>query len=770
MKQDSIFTTTVGGQEVTFATGKLAEQAGGAVTIRTGDTLLLATATMSKNVREGMNFFPLSVDFEEKIYAAGRIPGSFFRREGRATTEGILTARVTDRALRPLFPDGMRNEVQVIVYALSSDNENLLDMLALNAASAALHISDVPWGGPVGAVRVGYIDNNLVINPTASQLKESRLDLRMAGSRDAIVMVEAGANEVPESLMVDALEFGHEAMQPLIDIQLQMREQVGKEKTEVVLDELDKGVIEVVSSQVGDRLKSAISSNEDRYERNEAVDVVRQDVIETLVTDESDFEETPVREALDKMYKKIVRDQILYDGVRPDGRSHSAIRELSAETGISPRVHGSGLFQRGETQVLSIVTLGTPREAEKMDGLFPEDTRRFMHHYNFPPFSTGETWFLRGPKRREIGHGMLAATAMSAVLPDENEFPYTIRVVSEVLSSNGSTSQGSICASILALMDCGVPISRPVAGVAMGLIKDGDKYAILTDIQGMEDHLGDMDFKVAGTSEGITALQMDIKIGGLTKELMAEALEQARVGRMEILDVMTDCIAEPRPTLSKWAPRMESISIDPEAIGAVIGKAGATVRGLQEEFDVTIDIQEDGTVFVAGVDGQKTDEAIARIKQIAKGPEIGDVILGKVVRITDFGAFVELLPGQDGMVHISQLSTERVASVEDAVQMGDQLMVMVTDVDPAGKIRLSRQAVMEGWTIEEARENDPALNRSRGGGDRDRGGRSGGRGGDRGGRGGDRGGRGGDRNGRGGDRGGDRGRSGGGDRRRERRD
>ncbi|MCB0016825.1 MAG: polyribonucleotide nucleotidyltransferase, partial [Anaerolineales bacterium] len=434
MKQDSIFTTTVGGQEVTFATGKLAEQAGGAVTIRTGDTLLLATATMSKNVREGMNFFPLSVDFEEKIYAAGRIPGSFFRREGRATTEGILTARVTDRALRPLFPDGMRNEVQVIVYALSSDNENLLDMLALNAASAALHISDVPWGGPVGAVRVGYIDNNLVINPTASQLKESRLDLRMAGSRDAIVMVEAGANEVPESLMVDALEFGHEAMQPLIDIQLQMREQVGKEKTEVVLDELDKGVIEVVSSQVGDRLKSAISSNEDRYERNEAVDVVRQDVIETLVTDESDFEETPVREALDKMYKKIVRDQILYDGVRPDGRSHSAIRELSAETGISPRVHGSGLFQRGETQVLSIVTLGTPREAEKMDGLFPEDTRRFMHHYNFPPFSTGETWFLRGPKRREIGHGMLAATAMSAVLPDENEFPYTIRVVSEVLS------------------------------------------------------------------------------------------------------------------------------------------------------------------------------------------------------------------------------------------------------------------------------------------------------------------------------------------------
>ena len=750
MKQDSIFTTTVGSQEVTLASGKLAEQAGGAVTIRMGDTLLFATATMSKHAREGMNFFPLSVDFEEKIYAAGRIPGSFFRREGRATTEGILTARVTDRSLRPLFPAGMRNEVQVIVYALSSDGENLLDMMALNAASAALHISDIPWGGPVGAVRVGYIDNNLVINPTADQLVESRLDLRMAGSRDAIVMVEAGAKEVPESLMVDALEFGHDALQPLIDLQLQMREQIGKEKVEVELVKLDEGVVNVVSASVGDRLKSAITSNEDRHERNDAVDVVRQDVIEELVDDDSDYEETPVREALDKMYKKIVRDQILYDGIRPDGRDYRTIRALSAETGISPRVHGSGLFQRGETQVLSVVTLGTPREAEKMDGLFPEDTRRFMHHYNFPPFSTGETWFLRGPKRREIGHGMLAATAMSAVLPDENEFPYTIRVVSEVLSSNGSTSQGSICASILALMDCGVPISRPVAGVAMGLIKEGDRYAILSDIQGMEDHLGDMDFKVAGTSDGITALQMDIKIGGLTKELMAEALEQARVGRMEILDVMTDCIAEPRSTLSKWAPRMESISIDPEAIGAVIGKAGATVRGLQEEFEVTIDIQEDGTVFVAGVDGQKTDEAIARIKQIAKGPEIGDVILGKVVRITDFGAFVELLPGQDGMVHISQLSTERVASVEDAVQMGDQLMVMVTDVDPAGKIRLSRQAVIEGWTIEEARENDPALNRSRGGDRGGRGGRSGGRGGDRRGRGGDRsndrrGGRGGDR-------------------------
>ena len=750
MNQEQIFTTTVGGQEVTLSTGKLAEQAGGAVTIRVGDSLLFATATMAKSAREGMNFFPLSVDFEEKIYAAGRIPGSFFRREGRATTEGILTARVTDRSLRPLFPDGMRNEVQVIIYALSSDGENLLDMMALNAASAALHISNTPWDGPVAGIRVGYIDGQLVVNPTAAQLEESILDLRMAASRDAIVMVEAGAKEVSEELMVEALAFGHESVQPLIDLIEQMREAVGKEKSEVELVKLDEGIVNAVAERLGGKLKEAIVSNDDRHERNAAVDAVRQELIDSFLAEDEDADEGLIREALDKLYKKIVRERILHDEVRPDGRSYAQIRALSSETGISPRVHGSGLFQRGETQVLSIVTLGTPREAEKMDGLFPEDSRRFMHHYNFPPFSTGETWFLRGPKRREIGHGMLAATAMKAVIPTEDEFPYTIRVVSEVLSSNGSTSQGSICASILALMDCGVPIKNPVAGVAMGLVTDGEKFAVLSDIQGMEDHLGDMDFKVAGTKDGITALQMDIKIGGLSKELMSRALDQARDGRLEILDNMTAAIGEPRATLSKWAPRMESISIDPEAIGAVIGKAGSTVRGLQEEFEVSIDIQEDGTIFVAGVDGERTDEAIARIKQIAKGPEIGDVILGKVVRITDFGAFVELLPGQDGMVHISQLSTERVASVEDAVQMGDQLMVMVTDVDPGGKIRLSRQAVMEGWTIEEARENDPALNRERGGG----------RGGDR--RGGGRGGRNNDR--RGGDRrgGGGRDRRGGG--------
>ena len=750
MKQDQKFTATVGTQEITLATGKLAEQAGGAVTIQIGDSLLFATATMAKTAREGMNFFPLSVDFEEKIYAAGRIPGSFFRREGRITTEGILTSRVTDRSLRPLFPDGMRNEVQVIVYALSSDNENLLDTMALNAASAALHISNTPWNGPVAAVRVGHIDGQFVINPLASQLEESILDLRMAATRDAVVMVEAGAKEVSEELMVEALAYGHEAIQPLIDLQEAMREAVGKEKSEVELISMDEGVVAAVTERVGDRLKEAIVNNDERHERNAAVDVVRQSVIESFMEEDPESDEKAIREALDKLNKSIIRDRILHDEVRPDGRGYSEIRALSSETGISPRVHGSGLFQRGETQVLSIVTLGTPREAEKMDGLFPEDTRRFMHHYNFPPFSTGETWFLRGPKRREIGHGMLAATAMKAVLPPEDEFPYTIRIVSEVLSSNGSTSQGSICASILALMDCGVPIKSPVAGVAMGLVTDGEKFAVLSDIQGLEDHLGDMDFKVAGTKDGITALQMDIKIGGLSKELMSRALDQARDGRIEILDSMTAVIPEPRATLSKWAPRMEAINIDPESIGAVIGKGGATVRGLQEEFEVSIDIQEDGTIFVAGVDGLRTDEALARIKQIVKGPEIGDVILGKVVRIVDFGAFVELLPGQDGLVHISQLSTERVASVDDVVQMGDQLMVMVTDVDPGGKIRLSRQAVIEGWTIEEARENDPATNRERGGG---RGGdrRGGGRGGDRrgGGRGGDRrgGGRGGDRRG-----------------------
>jgi polyribonucleotide nucleotidyltransferase len=716
MLEDKTFTTTVGTKEVTFKTGRLAEQAGGAVTIQVADSLLLATATMSKSVREGLDFFPLMVDFEEKLYAAGRIPGGFFRREGRPSTDAILMARLTDRPLRPLFPDGMRNEVQVIVTALSSDSVNHLDIMTVNAASAALHISDVPWNGPIAAVRVGLIDGEFVVDPLIPEMENSDLDLRIAGTRDAIIMVEAGANEVDEDLLVEALEFGHNAMQPLIDLQEEMRAEVGKEKREVEIVEPEAEFEERVKSLLGNRVREILEQYGEKDERNQALDQLREDTVEQLSDGEEPVDVKFVNNVIQTQLKKAVRERIVFDGVRPDGRGYKDIRELSSDVGISPRAHGSGLFRRGRTQVLSIATLGTPREAQKLDNLYPEETRRFMHHYNFPPYSTGETWFLRGPKRREIGHGKLAETAVKPMIPAEDEFPYTIRVVSEVLSSNGSTSQASVCATSLALMDAGVPIKRSVAGVAMGLVKEGDQFAVLSDIQGMEDHFGDMDFKVAGTREGVTALQMDIKIGGISRDVMAQALYQARDGRFEILDSMDETQSRPREGLSKWAPRMESVQIDPDQIGAVIGKGGSTIRSLEEEYEVSIDIQEDGTVFVAGVDGEKTDSALERIRAIAKGPELGEIYLGKVVRIVDFGAFVELIPGTDGLVHISQLSTERVEKVEDAIKLGDELLVMVTDVDKNNdKVRLSRQAVLEGWTLEEARANDSAINGNRGG-------------------------------------------------------
>jgi polyribonucleotide nucleotidyltransferase len=730
MGSDTVFSTTVGRHVLTIKTGKLAEQAGGAITLQVGESMLLATATMSKNVREGLDFFPLSVDFEEKMYAAGRIPGGFFRREGKPTTEAVLTSRLTDRPLRPLFPDGMRNEVQVIVTTLSSDSIHHLDIMSVNAASAALTISDVPWNGPIGAVRVGYIDGEFVADPTIPEMADSKLDLRIAGSRDAIIMVEASANEIPEDLMVEALAFGHQALQPIIALLDEMRAAVGKEKREPSISAIDSSIVDATKGRIGNRIAGVIASTTEREDRNEALDALRDEVVDSFLTEDDATDPKSVREVFADEIKKAVRHRILYDGVRPDGRDYTTIRSLSSEVGISPRAHGSGLFQRGQTQVLSIVALGTPREAQKLDGLSPEDTRRYMHHYNFPPFSTGETWPMRGPRRREIGHGALAENALLPMIPSEDEFPYTIRVVSEVLSSNGSTSQASVCASSLALMDCGVPIKRPVAGVAMGLVTDGTKYAVLTDIQGLEDHLGDMDFKVAGTSDGITALQMDIKISGLDMGIMTQALEQARVGRLEILDSMLKTISEPRKELSLYAPRMLTIKIDPEKIGAVIGKGGATIRGLEEEFEVSVDIQEDGTVFVAGVDGLKAEAALERIHMLTHDPDLGEIFTGKVVRITDFGAFIELAPGQDGMVHISQLASEHLQRVEDAVKMGDEVMVMVTDVSGEGKIRLSRRAVLEGWSLEEARAQD-AVRKGSGG---PRSGGNGGRGGDRGGR------------------------------------
>ena len=720
------FSTTVGGKEVTFASGKLAEQAGGAVSIHFGDCMLLSTATMSKRAREGLDFFPMSVDYEEKQYAAGRIPGSFFRREGRATTASILVSRLTDRPLRPLFPKGMRNEVQIIVTTLSSDGVEMMDIHAVNVASAALHISNIPWGGPIGCVRVGMIDDKFVINPSYEDTEASILDLRLAGTKDAIIMVECRASEVPEATLVEALEFGHQELQPLVDIQNEMREALGKPKSEPIIAEENEAFKAEIVEKIGSQVEKIVVEHDDRHERSEAISLFRDEFSEQLIAEDPDADLKAVGEAIQSVVKKVVRSRILDDGVRPDGRSSAQIRALSSEIGISPRAHGSGLFRRGETQVLSIASLGTLREAQKLDGLDGEESVRYMHHYNFPPFSTGETWPLRGPKRREIGHGELARAALLPVIPSEEDFPYAIRVVSEVLSSNGSTSQGSVCASTLALMDCGVPITRPVAGIAMGLISDADmeKYAILTDIQGMEDHLGDMDFKVAGTTEGITALQMDIKISGLSQAIMAEALDQAYQARMEILDCMLEAIAEPREELNRWAPRMLTIRVNPDKIGAIIGKGGSTIRSLEEVYGVSVDIQDDGTVFVAGVDKEQTDGALRQIEMLTKEIEPGEMYTGKVVRITDFGIFVELVPGSDGMVHISQLSTERVERIEDVVQIGDEVMVMVTAVSPDGKIRLSRKAVLEGWTLEEAIAADsPSGGRSRKGGrDKNRGG------------------------------------------------
>jgi polyribonucleotide nucleotidyltransferase len=720
MNNPKTFTTRIGDEEITVETGRMANQAGGAITVSLGETLILVTATMSKYPREGIDFFPLSVDYEERLYAAGRIPGSFFRREGRPTEQAILTARVTDRPLRPLFDQEMRNEVQVIITPLSHDQEHQPDILSIFGASTALMISDIPWNGPVGAVRVGMIDGEFRLNPTFSEMENSVLDLRVAGTKDAIIMVECGASEVTEDKMVEALEFAHQAYQPLIDIQLQMREAVGKEKVMPQAPEKDEALVAAVKARVGDPIRQIVVQNTDRHAMSAAVDALREEVLAEYEGDETaDLKQ--IRETIGKVLKETIRGRILNEGVRPDGRDYTTIRPLAAEVGISPRVHGSGLFQRGETQVLTLATLGTPRDAQELDGLSPEDSKRYLHHYNFPPYSTGETWFLRGPKRREIGHGALAENALLPMIPDEDEFPYTVRLVSEVMSSNGSTSMASVCASTLALLDTGVPIKKPVGGIAMGLVTDGEKFAVLTDIQGLEDHLGDMDFKVAGTRDGITALQMDLKVSGITADLMRQALEQARDARMQILDVIDGCIAEPRETLSPYAPRMTVIRINPEKIGAVIGPGGKMIRGIQDETGAKIDIEEDGTVYVAAIDGPSAEMAVDRIRALTEEAEVGRIYTGRVVRTESYGAFVEILPGQDGMVHISQLSDRRIPKVEDEVRVGDEIMVMVTNIDPAGKIRLSRRAVLEGWTAEEARDFDQQQRKGRSGGGGSRG-------------------------------------------------
>ncbi|MBP7692029.1 MAG: polyribonucleotide nucleotidyltransferase [Anaerolineales bacterium] len=749
MPQVKQYTIDFAGQPLTLETGKLAGLAGGAVTLRVGDTMLLAAATMSSQPREGIDFFPLSVDYEEKLYAAGRIPGSFFRREGRPGEGAILTARLIDRPLRPLFPADFRNDVQIIVTPLSVDQVNQPDVLAILAASAALTISDVPFGvapfdGPVGACRVGLIDGQFVINPSFEQMDNSDLDLRLAGTRTAIVMVECGANEVPEEKMVEALAFGHQAIQALIDLQEQMQREIGKAKrTDYPKFGYPAEVVAKVREIVGDRMK-AVAAPQDKSARAAAYDALKTEVVAAFA-DQPTVKGATLSGILHDLEQEVVRDTILSQGLRPDGRTHKQIRPLWGEVGLSPRAHGSGLFTRGETQVLTVATLGTPRDAQELDTLSPDDEKRYMHHYNFPPFSTGETRPMRGQSRREVGHGALAERALIPVLPSKDEFPYTLRLVSEALSSNGSTSMASTCGSTLALMDAGVPIKAPVAGIAMGLVTDiynnTGQYVVLTDIQGIEDHLGDMDFKVTGTALGITALQMDIKIKGLTTQLLSEALAQAREARGEILEFMAGLIPAPRPDLSQYAPRIITVKVDPDKIGAIIGPGGKNIRKLQEDTGTKIDIEDDGTVFIASSNGEGARRARETIESMTESVKVGTIYTGKVVRVESFGAFVELIPGTDGLVHISQLASERIERVEDVANVGDELTVMVTAVDDNGKVRLSRQAVLEGWTLEEAQARD----RKPGGGG-DRGGRGGERGGDRGGRGGgDRGGRGGDR-------------------------
>lgn len=725
------FVGEIGGKEVVIETGKLAQQAGGAVTVRMGDTMLFCAATMSRQVREGLDFFPLMVEYEEKLYAGGKIPGSFMRREGRPSDRAILISRVIDRTLRPLFPKEMRNEVQVILTSLSHDQENQVDMLGIIAASAALMISDIPWNGPVAGVRIGLINDELVVNPSISDMDESLLDLRVSGMKDAINMVECGANEVPEETILEAFKLAHESIQPMLELQMQMHEEVGKEKAEYTSAEENESLEAEIHERVIVDVRRIVAEYDDRHERNVVMDELRETIrAEYEERNENLPEEEQVnlglvKEAFNKVIKEVVRHRIVNDKIRPDGRDFTTIRPLYGEVGLVPRVHGSGLFQRGETQVMTIATLGTPRDSQLLDGLDSEDSKRYLHHYNFPPYSTGETWFLRGPKRREIGHGMLAETALYPMLPDEEDFPYTIRLVSEVMSSNGSTSMASVCGSTLALMDAGVPIRRPVAGIAMGLIKEGDETVVLTDIQGMEDHLGDMDFKVAGTEVGITALQMDIKITGVDEEIMRQALKQARDARMEILKLIVATIPEPRPELNDYAPRMITIKIDPEKIGAVIGPGGKNVRALQERTNVRVDIEEDGTIFIAGSDGPSVYLAADQIRGMTEEPEVGRIYTGKVNRLESYGVFVEFLPGQEGLVHVSQLADYRITSVKDEVSIGDEIMVMVIDIDDSGRVRLSRQAVLEGWSVSEAREKDmrgrsSSSNRRSGGGRNDR--------------------------------------------------
>ncbi len=780
----------IGNQEISFETGKLAKQADGAVVVRAGDTMVLATAQGRAEAREGADFFPLTVDVEERMYAAGKIPGGFFKREGRPTERAILTARMIDRPIRPLWPKGFRNEVQVICTVLSADLVTAHDILCINGASAALMLSPLPFLGPIGAVRIGLIDGRLVVNPTLRESEDdSELDLIVVGTKDALTMVEAGANEVPEETLLEAFELAHGEIVKLCDAQEELRRQAGKPKwldldlvaelerehghaiweriQEVGIREAGSLLEELVSAlappvsmdstdeditrqvqvrsaasmllekqraaavegpvreQFGGELKALTDAEQDSKalrsaKRQLLFDRIVEEVVlpfpvGTSATDSETGETLPaakdsqtksyVKKACESVYKDLVRQKIAVEKRRPDGRGAEEIRPIEIEVGVNPRAHGSGLFTRGQTQILSSLTLGTAKEGQRIDDLSLEEERRYMHHYNFPPFSVGETGFMRGPKRRDIGHGALAQRALEAVIPAPEDFPYTIRIVSETLESNGSSSMGSVCGSTLSLMDAGVPIKAPVSGIAMGLVKEGDDYVILTDIQGAEDHLGDMDFKVAGSRNGITALQMDIKITGVTQQIMRDALAQARQAREFILEKMLEVIPESRSELADNAPRITSIKIDQEKIGMVIGKGGETIRGLESDYEVQIDIEEDGTILIYATEGTKAEAAIAAIEALTKEPEVGDAYTGKVVKTTQFGAFVELKKGTDGLLHVSNVGPGRVAHIEDVMGRGDVVDVVVQEVDKArGRIGLKLVAKHENGGLVQPEE------------------------------------------------------------------
>ena len=696
------FECEVGGRRLIIETGRIAGQAEAAVTVRYGDTVVLVTLCISDEPREGVDFLPLTVDYEERLYAAGKIPGGFIRREGRPTQEATLACRMTDRPLRPLLPKEWRRDLQLVITVLSADLENDADLLSIIGSSTVLMMSRVPFAGPVSSVCIGYLDGELILNPTLSQLEESDLDLVVASTKDCVVMVEAGANEVPEDIVLKGIMMGHEANQDIIKLQEQIQQALGKPKIKATSKEIPAELGGKISDIVGDELEQALS-NTIKAERDEAVSAISKDLIEKL----EEYEKSDVLDVLDKKIKAEIRKSILDNGKRISGRGLTEVRELNCQVGLLPRTHGSGLFTRGQTQVMTITTLGSTRKEQQLDGLGIEETKRFIHHYNFPPFSTGEARRIGTPSRREIGHGALAERSLQAVLPKDEDFPYTIRLVSEVMSSSGSTSMGSVCASSLSLMDAGIPIKRAVAGIAMGLITSEDgHYAVLTDIEGTEDNYGDMDFKVAGTTEGITGLQMDTKIKGLSAEIIEKTFQQAKEARLYILGVMNETIGESRSELSLYAPRVYKINIPTEKIGSVIGPGGKTIRSIIEETKATIDIDDTGTVLIGSNDEAAARKAIEIIQSMTRDVEVGTVYTGKVTRILNFGAMVEILPGKEGLVHISELADYRVNSVEDVVKVDDEIMVKVIEIDNLGRINLSRRAVLEESTGKSGSQDD----------------------------------------------------------------